>query len=260
MKRSGLLAAALACVLIGFPTDAPSQSNDAPALYVVLECMKSSTPEYVYIETELWKPVHQSLVDSGKRDSWALYEVEYGDRTVCDYYTVTTYRGEEQLNTDPAYGALFAEVHPNVDVADAMLRTGAARERLSTELWRMIDSTDVGAHRYAVMNRMYADDPLTYEQTESRVFKAAHQVLIDEGHRTGWGVYELVSPIGSEIPYNYATVDLTNELGPVPMAQAMMTANPDRDLDEMYELLEVRDQVRSETWRLVAATTAPTAE
>ncbi len=260
MKKSGLLAAVVASVLIAFPAEAPSQANDAPALYVVVECMKSSGPEYVYIETELWQPVHQALVDAGKRNSWALYEVVYGDRTVCDYYTVTTYLGEQQLNADPAYGALFAEVLPDVDVEAAMVRTNAARERLSTELWRLIDSTDVGAHSYAVMNRMFADDPLTYEQMESRVFKAAHQVLIDEGHRVGWGVFELVSPIGSEIPYNYATVDLTNEIGPVPMAEAMLTANPDRDLDEMYELLELRDQVRSETWMLVATTVAPTTE
>ncbi len=40
----------------------------------------------------------------------------------------------------------------------------------------------------------------------------------------------------------------------VPMAEAMLRGNPDRDLDESHELLELRDDILSETWELVAAT------
>jgi len=161
------------------------------------------------------------------------------------------------LNAEPRYDEVFAEVHSNRRTADDFARTDAARDRLSTELWREIDSTEIGAHQYVLINRMRADDPLTYEQMESRVFKAAHQVLIDEGHRSGWAVYELVAPVGSAIPWNYATVDLMNEIGPVPMADAMLEANPGRDLEEMHELLEVREQVHSEIWTRIASTTAP---
>ena len=41
------------------------------------------------------------------------------------------------------------------------------------------------------------------------------------------------------------------------MAEAMLTGNPDRDLDAMHELLGLRDDVLSETWGLLAATDAP---
>ena len=61
-------------------------------------------------------------------------------------------------------------------------------------------------------------------------------------------------PVGSSIPYNYGTVDFVNELGPVLMAEAMLRGNPDRDLDELHELLELREGVLSETWELVTAT------
>mgnify|MGYP001556521115 FL=1 len=63
-----------------------------------------------------------------------------------------------------------------------------------------------------------------------------------------------MSPLGSSIPYNYSTVDLVDHLDPVPMAEAMMSANPDRDLDALQELLDLREQVNSETWALVAST------
>ena len=258
MKTTGLFAAALASLLAAYSVEA--QQNDHPELYVVVDCMDATNSDYVAVETELWLPVHQALVDAGKRNSWALYEVTFGDRTVCDYYTVTTYLNEDQLNADPDFATVFNEVHSRFDSRGAMARTEASRNRVSTELWRVIDATEIGDHRYATVNRMRADDPLTYEQTESRVFKAAHQVLIDQGHRAGWAVYELVSPIGTAIPWNYATVDLMNEIGPVPMAEAILTANPDKDLEELYELLGVREQVHSETWMRIATTTAPSGD
>ena len=89
---------------------------------------------------------------------------------------------------------------------------------------------------------------------ESQVFKPGHQALLDDGHRSGWGLYALVSPSGTSIPYNYSTVDFSMDLDPVPMAAAMISANPNRDLDAMQELLNLREQVSSQTWRLIAAT------
>jgi hypothetical protein len=141
-----------------------------------------------------------------------------------------------------------------------MRQTMAAREQVATELWMLVDRTELHAHRYAVVNRMFAADPVAYESMESTVFKAGHEALMADGYRAGWAVYALMSPIGSAIPYNYSTVDFVNDLSPVPMAEAMLAANPDRDLDAMYELLELREQVLSETWVLVTRTEAPAKE
>ena len=129
-----------------------------------------------------------------------------------------------------------------------------------SELWVLQDGVTPLEHQYAVVNYMYTDDPWTYLEMERTMYKPVHQALTDAGHRAGWGVYQLFHPSGTSIPYNYGTVDFVNELGPVPMAEAMMRANPDRDLDAMVELLELRTHVLSETWELVTATSAPTAE
>lgn len=242
------------------PGIASAQTDSSFPLYVSVDCMKSKTADYEQIEREIWKPMHQSLVAEGQRNSWSLYRVMYGDRSRCDYYTVTTFNGEEQLNTEPDYARAFAAVHAGKNMEKAMVRTLASREHVATELWLQIDQTELRPHRYAIVNKMYAEDPVAYERMESRVFKAGHQALIDSGHRAGWAVYTLVSPVGSSIPYNYGTVDFVNDLSPVPMAEAMMSANPDRDLDAMHDLLELRDHILSETWVLVAATEAPANE
>ena len=82
-----------------------------------------------------------------------------------------------------------------------------------------------------------ADGQPVYLSVECMKSKTAgHEALIADGHRAGWAVYSLISPVGSSIPYNYGTADFVNELGPVP------------------RLLKLREGVLSETWELVTAT------
>ena len=246
--------ALLVTLLVMVPWMAVAQDDSPQARYLAVECMKSTSPGYEQLELDVWKPMHQHLVDHGQRVSWALYRVAYGDRSRCDHYAVTTYASAAQLHVAPDFAGAFEAVHSGVDAGAMFGKTLAAREIVSTELWMQVDSTDVKPHRYAIVNRMYAEDPVAYESMESEVFKAGHETLITDGHRAGWAVYSLVSPLGSSIPYNYGTVDFVNDLGPVPMADAMLRGNPDRDLDAMHELLELREQVLSETWELIAST------
>ncbi len=253
MKHACLTTLLMALAVI-VPGTAVAQDDGPGPIYLAVECMKSSDPGYVQLEVDVWKPMHQHLVDHGQRAAWALYRVAYGDRSRCDYYAVTTYAGAAQLEVAPDFAGAFEAVHSGAN-ADAMFKkTLAARKMVATELWMQVDSTAVKPHRYAIVNKMFADDPVAYESMESEVFKAGHETLIADGHRAGWAVYSLVSPLGSAIPYNYGTVDFVDELGPVPMAEAMLRGNPDRDLDAMYQLLELREQVLSETWELVTAT------
>jgi hypothetical protein len=254
MKCSSLLISIIAAAATMTPRPGYAQDDGQAALYISIDCMKSTAIDYVSVETDVWQAMHQELVNQGKRNSWALYEVHYGDRSKCDFYTVTTMRGLEQLNGDPSYDKVFQQVHPDDDFMDAMVRTLASRMRVATELWLAVDGTQIKEHRFAVINMMNTEDPDAYERMESQVFKPGHQALLDGGHRSGWGLYALVSPLGTSIPYNYSTVDFSMNLNPVPMAEAMMSANPNRDLDAMQELLDLREQVSSQTWRLVAVT------
>lgn len=254
MKITRSLVSVIAAAVLLTPGYVSAQNEARSPLYVSVECMQSTALDYRSVELDIWQAMHQELVDQGKRNSWALYEVLYGDRSTCDFYAVTTLRGEAQLNETPAYRDIFEAVHPDADFEEAMARTWASRKRLNTELWVAVDGTEIREHRFAVVNRMNAADPDVYERMESQVFKRGHQALLESGHRSGWGLYALVSPLGTSIPYNYSTVDYSNDLNPVPMAEAMISANPDRDLDSMQDLLQLREQVNSQTWELVAAT------
>ena len=254
MKIDNILAYVGAALALAVSADISAQDEERPPLYVSVDCMKSIAADYTEIETQIWQPMHQERVNQGKINSWALYWVMYGDRSKCDYFTVTTYLGQEQLNAGTTFEKAFQATHPDSEFSEAMVRTWASRRHVATELWVVVDSTEINEHRFAVVNRMNAEDPVAYEQMESRVFKPGHQALLDGGHRSGWAMYALISPGGTSVPYNYSTVDFSNVLSPVPMAEAMLSANPDRALDEMQDLLKMREHVNSQTWTMVAAT------
>ena len=253
MKTISVLVIGITAIVLALP-DATFAAEDESPHYVAVDCMKSTSTDYVDIETELWLPMHQERVNQGKISGWALYWVQYGDRARCDFYTVTTFVGAEQLNANHDVEEVFTAVHPGRSLKQEMASTMNSRMQVATQLWLSVDRTAISKHRYAVVNMMSARDPDLYQRMETRIFKPGHQALVDSGYRAGWAMYELITPIGSSIPYNYGTVDFTNDLNPVPMAEALMSANPGQDLDALEDLLQLRDQVSSETWMLVAAT------
>jgi len=240
MNSIKLIILCMAATMLAIPCIAQTQDKGDQQQYVAVDCAKSTNIDFADLQTDAWLAAHQHLVDQGKQDSWALYSVLYGDRSRCDFYAVTTYLGDEQLNGNQSIENAFQSV-----------------QRVATELWVVVDRTRIEKHRYAVVNFMHAQDPDAYQRMESRVFKPGHQSLLDSGHRAGWAMYELVSPLGTSIPYNFGTVDFSNFLSPVPMAEAMIAANPDRDLEEMHDLLQLREHVSSQTLLLIAATEKP---
>jgi hypothetical protein len=243
-----LVAAAIPCV-------SAAQEEAGGTLYVEVSCMKSTSADYVDVETEIWQPIHQQAVKQGKQAGWAVYWVLHGDRSVCDYYTVNTYRGLEQLNAAGDPSEYFAAAHPGKNWDEAWQRTVASRDHVRSQLWVWLDGVPGGDHRFMAVNQMYAEDGPAYVQFEQETWKPIHQALVEGGHSAGWGLYALSSPHGSSIPYNYGTVDLMKQLGPVPIAEAIGSAHPDADVAAILQQgLDLRDHVLGETWMLIAST------
>ena len=126
MKLTTLLQATVSALLLALSGVVPAQDEEQQTLYVAVDCMKSTSGDYRGVETEIWQPMHQERVDQGKINSWALYWVMFGDRSTCDDYTVTSYRGQDQLNADPQFADVFKSVHKGKNVTKAMARTYAA--------------------------------------------------------------------------------------------------------------------------------------
>jgi hypothetical protein len=194
-------------------------------------------------------------VNRGIKSGWAFYSVRFGDMSDCDYYTVNQYSGEAQLNDQTSYADLFAAVHPGKSWDEASRRTAASRRIVRSELWTWVDGVPPQDFAYIQVNLMSVENSDDYTAMEAEVWKPVHQALQDAGHRAGWGVWQLSSPGGTSVPYNFATVDVLTALGPVPVTETFATVHPGRDMDALLEHTEaLRTMVRSDTWWLIAST------
>jgi hypothetical protein len=244
-----------AFALIALAVPRASVAQEGETEYAVVDCMKSASPDYTNVETEIWQPMHQAMVNQGKKGSWTLYSVRFGDRSECDYYTSNHYVGEAQLNDDTSYEQVFAAVHPGKSWDEAMARTAASRVIVRSELWAFVDGVPPQPSEYITVNYMYTENGSDYTAMESEVYKPVHQALVDAGHRVGWSVWQLMAPGGTSIPYNYATVDASNMLGPVPWGEFIERVHAGRDLAAINQAtMATRDLVHSATWVRLAGT------
>jgi hypothetical protein len=109
---------------------------------VEVSCMKVDPlkeDDYLKMERDLWKPVHQERIKSGRMRSWTLYEVRYpaGSQRECDYRTVNVY--STLTDIDRPITEVFTKVHPGVPIADVVRRTVNGRDMRQAELWYQVD-------------------------------------------------------------------------------------------------------------------------
>ncbi len=119
-----------------------AQQPQRPSVYLVnfMKANPAKVEEYLKLERETWKPVHQERIRAGQMRSWALYNVQYpyGTALEYDFVTVDTYLSLADAERDIT--AVFAKVHPSASLSDIGSRTEAARSLVRGEVWSRIDS------------------------------------------------------------------------------------------------------------------------
>jgi hypothetical protein len=97
--------------------------------------------EYVKIEKEEWKPVHQSLIDENKRAGWTLWSLvmPFGGAAPHQYITTNTFASYEQIMAGN-FNDAYKKAHPGKDPQAAFARTLKVREQVKSELWELLDS------------------------------------------------------------------------------------------------------------------------
>ena len=96
----------------------PAHSQDNETLYIETDYMKvnrANQVEYLKLEKEIWKPIHQERVNAGHILGWYLYRVSYpgGTEVHHNYTTVTVYRTFKDME-NPYPQEIWTKVHPNL--------------------------------------------------------------------------------------------------------------------------------------------------
>jgi hypothetical protein len=117
--------------------------------YVRIDYMKVDpykTNSYLKMEREIWKPIHQQLVNDGKIRSWSLYEVRFpqGDNLEYGYLTFTIFNKFQDLETEndfTVFTDVLKKVHPKRTPAALEVNTLDNRKLVRSEVWKLVDNT-----------------------------------------------------------------------------------------------------------------------
>lgn len=118
--------------------------NDGPAPYLevgYMDVSSAANEEYLSVERDLWKPLHEATLGTGSKTGWALYTlvVPYGTDYPYNYATVSTYTS---LNFDLSYPEASETAHPDMQWEAIVERTLESRDLVKGQIWSRVDATE----------------------------------------------------------------------------------------------------------------------
>ncbi|RKD92824.1 hypothetical protein [Mangrovibacterium diazotrophicum] len=97
--------------------------------------------EYLKMEDQVWKPIHEQFIKAGTRAGWSLWGRVYPSGYGLDYQyiTVNDFKDFSQLG-QADYNAAMKAAHPGEDMGKISQETNETRELVRSELWELIDA------------------------------------------------------------------------------------------------------------------------
>lgn len=171
--------------------------------------------EYVAMEKEIWKPLHQERINRGELQGWYLFAVRLaGTDSEYQYVTVNVYNDRKQLDRPLAdLDGMFKKVHSGVDMKKAMKRTGDSRDLIKTYISTVWESSFAKNLKEPAkfISLAFFKVPLgeagAYRDMERKYYIPMHKASIEAGELAGWAGYQVRRPVGSSAPYNYLAVN-----------------------------------------------------
>ncbi|MBT8189682.1 MAG: hypothetical protein HKN67_13030 [Saprospiraceae bacterium] len=122
----------------------PGFSNK-PSEYISVNHMVISPgkdQEYIGMEMEIWKPVHQQRIKEGNAEDWYLFRrmFPYGAEFGYQYVTVDAHGTLEKMIT-PNSNTTWSSAHPDKAELEYQDKTSELRTLKRQETWRIIDFT-----------------------------------------------------------------------------------------------------------------------
>lgn len=255
----------LVCLLSGYSFFiTPGNSQTIPSLFVVVDFMKVAPEnhlQYLEVEQEIWKPLHQERIKQGIIVGWYLYAIEFsGSSDEYNYVAISLYDDAENLES-PWNPEIPGNVHPDMKLDEIMTKTYQSRENVKSVLFYSVATApeiplEIPAS-YLQANYMYVEPgkQAEYEQLESEIWLPIHNESIHTGKTAGWGLWRSLFPRGSGQDYQYMTLNSFSEFSyvfEVDFSESFENIHPEIDFNDVSQKTQqARTVVRTELWDLI---------
>ena len=237
------------------------------SLYLKVDYFKAPSDQignYLHVEQELWKPVHQARLDMGIILGWSLYSVFVGEPDApYNYIAVNVFDDFDKIDYF-GLNEIVADIYPDKDLSQFYEQTRATREVVRTEIWQVNDIVIEDKNNLPIGNyitKNFFDSrggSGEHERMETDFWGGIHQVRVDQEILNSWAMYTLYYPAGDARHYTYSTVDYYQNLSDMTIGAGIDLARiafPDASDDELNENFNRTAQSRSlfktEIWKLL---------
>lgn len=245
---------------------APLHANqETEYLYMKVDYMRAAGPQmadYLEVEQEIWKPMHQERFNRGIILSWDFYAVFAGDQVdAYNYIAVNVFDDFDKIDYYDL-NAIAQQVYPDMNISELMERTRASREVVRTEIWkvdkRLLNEGQASPQGTYTTTRFFKKDKETEKSTDHLLdFESGiHKERIDQNKLNSWGKYTLLYPEGNpssytniEISYFDNMIDVIEPSG-VTIARSAYPGYGDTDLEALLSQIEQSGTtVKTEVWK-----------
>jgi len=239
-----------------------SQGSDK--LFAVVDFMKVESGkfgEYVNLEQEIWKPMHQERMYRGKIVGWYLYAINFtGASDEYNYAVINLYSSLDSLK-NPWDADISSVVHPDKPYRQILEKTRNTRVQVRSELYYPIvnlpEGTPLIPSAYLLVGFMGVEpyrEP-EYEELETKIWQPVQRSLIKDNITSSWNVWRVVFPRGADRPYQYVVMDgvsLYSYTFGIPYQKNFAEVHPDENIqDYLDRTANSRTKTRTELWELI---------
>lgn len=232
--------------------------------YITVE--NENDRDFMELVNNALTPEYQRLSDTGEIKTWRLYKVVFpgGERSGYDYVSIIT---AEDIDTfeNNFIGKSVLYFLPGTDDDQVVSDFVSVSKLEGSEIWKVrslipMEEANSDPSRFKAMDYMNVSQGrgLEYLMLEDEVAMPLHEERINRNTMTGWEVYSLILPGGTEYGYNYATGNYFDTIADVEFGftqELIKQTMPGTDVADLLETIyETRDLVKSELWELVANT------
>lgn len=124
-----------------------ADDTNTPSKYMIMDYMKvtpGKNPDYLMLEEEVAKPIHEGRISKDKMNSWEVYSLltpggtEYG----YNFGTANYYDKLEDLEYGFNEEIINQSMGTNVNIPELFDTIYSTREHVKSELWRLVSHTE----------------------------------------------------------------------------------------------------------------------
>lgn len=259
--------AAVGAVLFCTESSAFAQAGAQPTKYRYLTIDYQKTEpgkarDYVQLEKEYWKPLHQERVNLGRIRSWKLYSVMFpnGDRNEYDFVVLTEFACFEDM--DASYAGVdrrrilgeskYAELQPKTTAVRKLVRQDTLAVLLSTENWDKAENKIIQVHFLKSVPGKFGD----LIKVQRDYYLPSNEDLVKLGRAVSWATTAVRYPVKFDAPYDSVSFNGAASLAEFEKEppNAWVEKWPKKNGEWMTLLNASRTRYEGELWGLVDQT------